>query len=115
MSYYHHDEFACKDYCGLNNATPELIEMLERLCELYGKKITLNSVSRCSKHNAEIGGSPTSSHLKGLAADLSVLSSRERFKILELMYLAGFKRIEVKNTWIHVDIDSAKDKEVLWL
>ena len=115
MSWYKHEEFACRDNCGLNNASPDLVEMLERLCELYGKKITLNSVSRCPKHNADIGGSPTSSHLKGLAADMSVLSSRERFKIVELIYLVGFDRIEVKDTWIHVDIDSSKDKDVLWL
>lgn len=44
--------------------------LLEPLREAWGKPIHISSGYRCPKLNKRVGGSATSAHLKGLAADL---------------------------------------------
>jgi len=66
-------EFECQCKCGFNTVDAELIKVLEKLrLVLRGPRITINSGCRCERHNAEIGGSPNSQHLRGKAADIVV-------------------------------------------
>ena len=61
-----------------NTPTPEveknltlLVEnVLDPLREIYGKPITVNSGYRCPELNKAVGGSKTSDHVKGFAADI---------------------------------------------
>jgi uncharacterized protein YcbK (DUF882 family) len=78
-------------------------------------KIAVNSGYRCAVHNKTIGGSPTSSHLKGLAMDLACESSRDRYNILRAAFHLGMHRIEIGKNWIHIDVDRTKDPRVVWL
>ena len=45
-----------------------------------------------------------SQHELGLAADISAESSREKFAIVECLLAAGFTRIGMAKTFIHVDM-----------
>jgi murein L,D-transpeptidase YcbB/YkuD len=69
-------EFRCKDGSDKILISTELIEMLEklraRLAEKLGGevKININSGYRTKSHNKKVGGSTTSKHCKGLAADI---------------------------------------------
>lgn len=69
-------EFACKDGTDKILISMELVVMLQKLraklCEkLCGEvSININSGYRTKAHNKKIGGSPTSKHCKGLAADI---------------------------------------------
>ena len=79
--------------------------------------IIINSGFRCEKHNKDpkVGGSDTSSHLIGLAADIKCEYSTYRFHLLNALLKAGFKRIGIGKTFIHVDLDEAKPQSVIWL
>lgn len=107
-------EFDCNCGCGLNNIHPDLFDRL--YVARYNSKIPfiINSASRCTNHNKLIKGSPTSSHLYGLAVDIAVKNDLQRFDILSSLMSAGFKRIGMYKNFIHVDIDSKKTQNVIW-
>jgi uncharacterized protein YcbK (DUF882 family) len=108
------EEFAC-NHCGVNHIDPELVAMLDDAREDAGVPFKINSGYRCEFHNAAVGGSAASSHMKGLAADIACRSSLDRFWMIAGLMNAGFKRIGIRQDFIHVDIDPDKDTEVVWL
>jgi len=61
-----------------------------------------------------VGGTENSSHLRGFAADIHATSSADRFKILSALIEVGFNRIGIAKTFIHVDADPIKTKDVIW-
>jgi len=65
-------EFACKDKCGFSTVDVELLCVLELVRYHFNSPVTINSACRCEKHNAEIGGTPNSKHMLGIAADIVV-------------------------------------------
>ena len=74
----------------------------------------INSAYRDKEQNARVGGTPNSSHLKGLAVDIKAKDSRTRFIILDALFAVGFSRIGVGSTFIHVDASVDKDQNVVW-
>ena len=58
--------------------------------------------------------SKTSAHLKGLAADISVKDSRSRWVVINSLMLAGFTRIGIADTFIHVDLSKVKTQKCVW-
>lgn len=108
MSYFKTYEFECKCGCGLNNISPFLVTKLDRARGFAKTKFIINSGCRCNSHNKKIKGSRTSSHLQGLAVDIKCNNGLNRINIIKGLILAGFKRIGVANTFIHVDIDESK-------
>ena len=99
--------------CG--NMNQEFLLKLDRAREVAQIPFKINSAYRTPEHNAKIGGKPNSSHLKGLAVDISATDSRQRFTILKALIDTGFNRIGVAKTFIHVDDDKSKSPEVVWL
>ena len=73
----------------------------------------INSAYRSPKHPLSISN-PTSSHIKGLAVDISVKDSRQRFLVLDALIAVGFNRIGIAGTFIHVDLDLDKSQNVIW-
>jgi zinc D-Ala-D-Ala carboxypeptidase len=73
----------------------------------------VNSAYRSPDHLLSISN-PTSSHLKGLAVDISAKDSRTRFLILDALFMVGFNRIGIAGTFIHVDLDYDKSQNVIW-
>ena len=64
-------EFACKgsDVVLLDD---ELVVLLQCIREHFGKPVYITSGYRTAAHNAAVGGSKSSQHLLGRAADLHV-------------------------------------------
>lgn len=87
---------------------------LDEAREYAGIPFIINSAYRSPTHPESIKR-PTSSHIKGLAVDISATSSRQRGLILEALRAVGFNRIGIANTFIHVDMDYDKDQDVTWL
>ena len=67
---------------GLDNPPDdEALENLKTLCEMvlqpvrehFGKSVTVNSGYRSPESNAAVGGSKTSDHCKGQAADIEIV------------------------------------------
>ena len=100
--------------CGTGNLSEELIRRLHVVEDVLMVTLHINSGFRCKKHNAEVGGSKTSSHLKGLAADVRIEDSRHRFNIMTALLDVGIKRIGVYPNMIHADLDHSKTQRVLW-
>lgn len=109
------DEFSCP-CCGKNKMDPQFLLDLDRAREFAKVPFIINSGYRCPIHNKTIkGSSPTSSHKKGLAVDIRAKTSRRRYRVLEGLILAGFTRIGIADTFIHVDSDDEKANEVCWV
>jgi uncharacterized protein YcbK (DUF882 family) len=85
---------------------------LQMCRDLYNSPMSITSGYRCPKHNEAIGGSPTSSHLKACAADISATSPQHLSQLMKVLP-TFFDRIGVAKNFIHVDSDRAKP-EALW-
>lgn len=64
-------EFEC-NHCGTVKISPELIEMVQKVRNHFGRPVTINSGYRCPTHNKAVGGAANSQHLYGTAADIVV-------------------------------------------
>lgn len=112
---------------GLDNTPPEdVVENLRTLCEqilqplrtAYGRGIKVNSGYRAPEVNAAVGGSRTSDHCKGQAADIEIpgvanadlaqyISQYFQFTQLILeFYTPGIP----DSGWVHVSYDPANLK-----
>lgn len=72
IKHFKKSEFTCKCGCGLNNIQLEVVKIADEVREHFGNPAIVTSGTRCSKHNAEVGGVANSRHLKGKAIDMYV-------------------------------------------
>ena len=63
-------EFACK-HCGENKIDQRVIDMAQIIRDELGVPVKVNSGYRCAEYNKKVGGSKSSQHMNGNAADLS--------------------------------------------
>jgi len=114
FKYFKYEEFDSPDVQGSGQMVDDrLIMLLDAVREEYGRPIRVSSGFRTEEANHRAGGVSNSSHLRGLAADLKVRNSKERYELLRIL-LKHFNRIGVGKGFIHVDIDSAKTPNVVW-
>ncbi|QDP61075.1 MAG: putative peptidase M15 [Prokaryotic dsDNA virus sp.] len=108
-------EFDSPDKKGSGSKmNPAFLKILDELRDRFGKPMKINSGYRTEKHNKKIGGVKDSSHMKGLAVDVSITNSQDRFHFLKCCFQLGITRIGVANSFIHIDIDDEKPKKVIW-
>lgn len=69
--------------------------------------LTIDSGTRCKKHNAEEGGATHSQHLNGRAFDVAV-GSYDRSKLYEMAKASGFQGFGFGTTFLHVDTGNAR-------
>ena len=74
----------------------------------------ITSGYRTPAHNKKVQGVKNSSHLKGLACDIKISNSLQRYKIIKALLCCGLNRIGIYDNYIHVDDDPSKVKEVIW-
>jgi zinc D-Ala-D-Ala carboxypeptidase len=110
MTHFKPEEFACR-HCGKNEMDSEFLHKLDIARELAGVPFFINSGYRCPLHNKAVG-STSANHTSGKAADIACENSFVRTKILTALILAGFRRIGIAKSFIHVD---SMDGEALWL
>ena len=115
--FFKESEFKCN--CGCNLGYSDMDEsFVIRLDIARGHAevpFRITSSIRCEKHNTKVGGKKNSAHPKGEGADIEVISSYERFKIIAALIKVGFNRIGIGENFIHVDDDTDKPKELCWL
>lgn len=70
---------------GVYENVIKLAGQLQFLRDYTGRAITINSAYRSPEHNAKVGGSPTSQHILGKAADITIegLKPAEVYRIIE--------------------------------
>jgi len=120
MINFKEDEFYCP--CGecdldFEDMDEDIVLDLDRARGYAEVPFKLNSTIRCMAHNLkpEVGGSKTSSHPKGLAADIECKTSYARYKIIYGLRKAGFNRIGIGKNFVHADKDPDKPKELMWV
>jgi len=114
MEYHPDKRFECP--CCKENWIDIRLERFVWQIEVEVKeKLKITSGYRCEKHNREVGGSETSSHLKGLAVDIGIDRSRLRYRVIGAAIRLGFHRIGIGKNFLHLDIDRQKDMRVIWL
>lgn len=115
MKHFTAMEFTCDGMNVFTEMDPKLLEMLDEAREIAGVPFRITSSYRTLTHNAKVGGSIHSAHLKGLAVDIATPESPERYAILAGLIKAGFRRIGIGKEFIHADIDESKPQKVIWM
>jgi len=106
---FNDDEFRCKCGCGSYVENVALLILLESVREHFGVPVTINSSTRCMKHNASVGGTDFSLHLSGHAADIVVsgvspsmvyryLDSSGYSNLIGLGWYDGFTHVDTRGT-----------------
>ena len=75
--------------CSITLIDNRLLKGLQTYRQLVGGPVHLTSAFRCQRHNADVGGTPHSYHMKGMAADIAVadlLPRREQQRILQTIF-----------------------------
>ena len=106
-------EFACHDGSDTVKIDMQLIRQLETIrAHFGGKPIHINSAYRTPEHNAKVGGSKTSYHMKGMAADIVVqgVDSRTVAQYAESLGINGIGWYEAKK-FTHLD---NRSRRVRW-
>jgi hypothetical protein len=109
-----------------NTPSPEVVERLRQLCTEVLEParaalgpLRISSGFRCEKLNTSIGGSKTSAHCKGYAADVIPLQASRREFARWVKENCKFDQIILEYgtpqnpDWIHVSIEPRFRKEVL--
>ena len=90
-----------------------LMDYLDKVREAFGKAIIVTSGFRSPRLNEHIGGSKTSQHMKGQAADIRPHDIKELRQLLTtIRQVGGFDQLileepEGRTPWIHVSINPA--------
>ena len=116
MKYFELWEFDSPDKLGSGeNMDKTFLKMLDKARGIANIPFRINSGYRTLIHNMEIHGKIDSAHLKGLAADISCVSDKDRPIMLKALRAVGFTRIGIAKTFIHVDIDKTKNQNRTWV
>lgn len=111
-----------------NTPPPEVVETLSELAdklldplrEAWGSPITVNSGYRSPALNKAVGGSPSSQHLRGEAADITAGSPESNRRLFGMAAAGGFdfdQLIDEHNySWIHISYrEGANRRKILHL
>lgn len=117
MKFFNDSEFKCPCGCGLsiNDIQKDSLKNLEIARAFAATPFIITSSIRCEKHNTLVGGSETSSHLKGCAFDIHCESSSDRMKMVKSFLATSFTRIGIGKNFIHIDNDKDKPEGLIWL
>lgn len=117
MDYFTQEEKTCRCGCGLNLVdkveNTDFKLALNSARELYGKPIIATCMTRCEKHNREVGGVDGSAHKDGRAIDIACNDYHEREKLVESLMKAGFRRFELSPVHVHADMKRGASPVIL--
>lgn len=98
-------EFACKDGSDPIFIDTELVNILQKIRNHFGKPVTITSAYRTPPHNSKEGGTTYSQHLYGKAADIKI-SGIAPNKVAEYAgtVLKNYGGIGIYSTFTHIDV-----------
>ena len=106
-------EFECRCGCKMPKDVFENVKLLaihlQAFRHIFNEPITINSSYRCEEHNRSVGGSKTSQHLLGKAADITIkgFTPDEVADKIELLHTENRNRtngLGRYDNFTHVDI-----------
>lgn len=102
-------EFRCQDGSDPIFVDTDLVDILQKIRNHFGKAVTITSAFRTASHNKKVGGATYSQHCYGMAADIKVsgvAASAVADYIETLIPSTG--GIGRYSTWTHVDTRKTK-------
>ncbi|MDY5510270.1 YcbK family protein [Dysosmobacter sp.] len=114
-------EFKCNDGSDVVKISDELVSLLQKIRDHFGKAVVINSGYRTAAYNKKVGGASKSQHVQGTAADI-VISGVSPLEVAQYAEYLQPKSggIGVYTTFTHVDVrttrsrwDSRSGKEVV--
>jgi hypothetical protein len=108
-----HDMDNSPDQTAISNLQALAVHVLQPVRDHYGKGVKVNSGFRHPDVNAKVGGSKTSDHCKGMAADIEIpgvpnaeLAEWIRSNLLFTQVILEFYTQGVPDSgWVHVSYD----------
>jgi uncharacterized protein YcbK (DUF882 family) len=99
-------EFACHCGCGFDAVNPVLVEALQKLRDIIGKPVAIDSGCRCAAWNKKEKGADHSQHLLGNAADVRVagLTAREIYRAAAGIIAFHGIGVSDEGTFVHLDV-----------
>lgn len=115
FKYFSHSDFAtATPECSIGDMDKAFLHKLDTARGIAGVPFVINSAYRTKEYEKSKGRDGTSSHIKGLAVDISANGSRKKFLIIDALLKTGFTRIGIGSDFVHVDDDPDKDQQVIW-
>ena len=113
--YFHPTEFLrCNPPCKKSDMHPATLERLNRMREIAGIPLVLTCAYRSPAHDKARGRSGTGAHTLGRAVDIRCNAPDTRYKVITAALAAGFNRIGVADSFIHVDDSPTHAQCVIW-
>ncbi len=114
-------EFRCRDGSDTIMVDQALPVLLQAIREHFGRAVVITSGYRTAAHNAKVGGSKSSRHLLGRAADIQVqgvaVEAVAAYAESLMPDWGGVGRYPVKagraKGWVHVDTRAKKSRWTL--
>ncbi len=98
-------EFACKDGSNTVKIDYELVCILQKIREVTGRPITINSGYRTPVYNRKVDGASNSYHLYGRATDIKGANLDDITSIANALGVRGILRY---GTFVHIDTRTAR-------
>ena len=111
MKYFELSESNCQ-HTGNNEMKPEFLEKLDALRHVCAFPFVITSGYRDPSHPIEAAKEIPGTHAQGIAADIRVVSSNKRFRLVKEALALGFTGIGVDPSFIHLDIRASSP--VIW-
>ncbi|MDR2917280.1 MAG: hypothetical protein LBV74_21000 [Tannerella sp.] len=114
--WFKEEEFKrCSPSCSLQHMQQSSIDMLDKSRDMAGVPFVLSSAFRSSEWDRKKGRTGTGAHTSGHAIDIKCTDNAMRWKIINALFTAGFKRIGIAKTYIHADNSPVHTQEVIWM
>jgi uncharacterized protein YcbK (DUF882 family) len=105
-------EFGCSDGSDPIFIAPELVEVLQRIRNHFGRPVNIHSGYRTARKNDAVGGAEYSQHLYGMAADISLYGVKpEEVAAYAEKLLPDSGGIGIYDSFVHVDV---REKRSRW-
>lgn len=104
-------EFRCQDGSDVVFIESDLVDILQKIRDHFGKAVTITSAFRTASHNKKVGGATYSQHCYGKAADIKV-SGVAPSKVAEYVetLMPNTGGIGRYSTFTHVDVRKVKSR-----
>lgn len=104
-------EFACTDGSDPIFIDTELVKVLQKIRNHFGKSVTITSAYRTPTKNKAVGGQTYSQHLYGKAADIKVKGvTPKKVASYANTILPKSGGIGTYRTFVHVDVRTTKSR-----
>lgn len=104
--------FKASEVVGLEES---FVRKLDTIREQFGYPLRINSGFRTKAQNDALKDSASdSSHMSGKAVDLACNEPLKLFKLIQVCMANGIRRFGVGNGFLHIDVDSTKQQDVMW-